>query len=291
MSQTVKLISSETRELTPELATEFSQMPASITERELNPKRSKYLKDVLVNGSALAFMWARAKVRSDGITYRVNGHHSSTEAAKLNGQLPAGLKVHIDDYEVADVHDLAFLFRQFDNRISSRSVSDISGAYQMLVHGLRNVPKLAGQKAIEAVAWYENAVVGSDVPKGDDRYTMFNDSKYHEFIHMVSRIYSKKTPEFSVIVLGAMYGCYDRAPKEAEEFWSDVARNGNGRSDTDPATVLDRWLYDVYDTKGPKPKQWEVYQACALAWNAFRNGRTLERIPRYNAKKGRPDLE
>jgi hypothetical protein len=35
----------------------------------------------------------------------------------------------------------------------------------------------------------------------------------------------------------------------------------------------------------------EVFRACGLAWNAFRNNHTLERIGRYDPKKRYPDIE
>jgi len=50
----------------------------------------------------------------------------------LNGHFPKGLKVHIDEYEVPNKPSLALLFRQFDDRKSNRSPSDVASAYQGL---------------------------------------------------------------------------------------------------------------------------------------------------------------
>jgi len=35
----------------------------------------------------------------------------------------------------------------------------------------------------------------------------------------------------------------------------------------------------------------EIFRACVVAWNASRNNRSLDRIGRYDAKKGFPDIE
>ena len=140
MGHHFRLTQSETLDLTKELALEFSQMPASLTERDLKAKRLAYLKDSVLGGTAISFNWARAKVSANGIVYRVNGHHSSKMLAGLNGAFPEGLKVHIDTFEIDDLADLGLLFRQFDNRLSSRTIDDISGAYQGLEEDLINVP-------------------------------------------------------------------------------------------------------------------------------------------------------
>jgi hypothetical protein len=282
-------IGSETKVVTHDLAASFSNMTASVTERELDRKRITYLKSVVLNGSALPFIWARAKVTETGEFYRINGHHSSTMLAGLNGDLPDGLLAHIDDYEVETVQDLPWLFRQFDSRRSMRSLADISGAHQMVVPELRNAGRIAARKAIEGVAWFNSKIVGLNVPTGEDVFTLFTLPDYHDFVHMADRIYSSKTPEFTPPVFGAMYGTFEKSPSEAETFWTEVSRQGNN-DEKHPTTVLDSWLL-VAKNADKKPKQMEIYRACVVAWNAYRNGRLLERIGKYDPKKGAPDIE
>jgi hypothetical protein len=264
-------------------------MPGSVTERDLDPKRTKALKERVLNGTALSFIWARAKVLATGEVFRVNGNHSSNMLAGLNGSMPEGLMVHIDDYEVTEVNGLATLFRQFDYRGSSRNIADISGAYQMLVPDLRDVPKARARKAVEGVCWYLRRIIGDNAPRGDDIYGLFNQDEYHPFVRMVGRIYTSKTSEFTTPVIGAMYGTFDVAPDEAETFWDAVAHEGGGNDDKHPATVLDAWLMQNKDAKDKLPDM-AVYRGCALAWNAYRNHRNLDRITRFDSKKGIPDL-
>lgn len=286
-----KLLSSETVVITHDLAAKFSTMPASPTERDLKSKRVAYLKDQVLGGTAISFIWAKAMVADTGETVRMNGLHSSTALAALNGQLPADLKAHIDTYEVPTKAGLGTLFRQFDSRLSARSVDDVSGSYQGLQPDLANVPKAAGRKAIEGAIWYEKNKIGNDTPTGDDRFKWFEHPKLHSFIQMTGRILSVKTPEFSTPVIGAMYGTFDREPRLAEEFFRDVAKQGGGNNPDHPAVVLDQWLVDAREQTNDKPKEQEIYYACAYAWNAFRNHKTLDKIPRYNKKKGAPELD
>ena len=249
-----------------------------------------YLNDTVLNGRAITFTWAKAHVLETGETYRVNGNHSSTMLAKLNGDFPEGLKVHVDTYEVADKKALCLLFRQFDSRVSARTVDDIAGAYQGVETALASVPKQAARKAIEGIVWYERNKIGSDVPAGDDRFQWLLDPRYHQFIQMTGRILSLKTPEFNAPVIGAMYGAHDREPAKAEEFYDAVAKQGGGNDEDHPASVLDAWLVSSRE-QDDKPTEKETYYACAYCWNVFRRGGSLDRIPKYNKKKGAPDLE
>jgi hypothetical protein len=289
----IRLISSETRDLTPQLATEFSQMPASVTERDLDQRRCKFLRETILHGVALPFQWARATVLTDGVKYRVNGHHSSSVLAEMDGDMPSGLMVHIDDFEVADVTALPRLFRQFDNRRSSRSLDDISGAYQMVEPNLRSISRKSGKRAVDGLAWHERRIFGGSTASGEDAYVLFHDARYHPFILFAGPLLTPKTPEFTYPVVGAMFATYEKAGEGlSDEFWTAVSRQGGGFDEKHPATVLDAWLMAAREKdKRDKPHAMEVFRACIVAWNAFRSHRPLDRIGRFDPKKGWPEVE
>ena len=285
------LISSKTQDLTPDLATQFSTMPASTTERDLQPKRLKMLRETITNGMAISFCWATAKVLATGEVFRVNGHHSSHVLAELNGSCPNGLKAHIDAYEVPTYQDLVVLFRQFDNRVSARSPAEVAGAYQGLYVELADTPKPAAKQAIDGAAWFLSNIRGDSIPGGDDRFDLFNKVEIHPYIQMVGRILSIKTDEFTKAVLGAMFGTFEAEPRESEVFWSAVSKQGGGHSADHPATVLDAWLITARETKEQKPSEKEVYAACVQAWNAFRHNKPLTSIAKFSKRKGAPEIE
>ena len=123
-----RLEKSETKALTPDLAKRFRDLVPSPTERAFDEARAKMLREKAAAGQLIAFNWATAKLGDN--EYRMNGQHSSLVLCELNGQFPENLKVHLDSYVVDDKEGLALLFRQFDNRKSGRTPTDVAGAYQ-----------------------------------------------------------------------------------------------------------------------------------------------------------------
>jgi hypothetical protein len=280
---------SRTVGLTPELAKEFDEMPATVTERDLDPKRLKYLRESILNGRAIPFHWAKATVTGSPDLIRINGHHSSHVLNAMNGEFPKGLIAHIDTFEVDTLEHVPVLFKQQDSRHSVRSLGDISGAYQAVTH-LAGLPKGPARKAIEAVSWFERKIVGLPVPTGDDVYDLFFKEAYHPFIKMACSLVSIKTPEFSTPVLAAMFGTFESSQTDSETFWKAVALQGDGNAADHPTTVLDAWLCDAREAE-EKPTQMEAYRACVVAWNRYRNHQSLDRIGKFDRKKGAPEIE
>jgi hypothetical protein len=62
MQPMFKLISSDTKPLTPELAERFKSMLPSPTERVFDPARAKMLREKAEAGQLVTFHWATAKV-------------------------------------------------------------------------------------------------------------------------------------------------------------------------------------------------------------------------------------
>jgi hypothetical protein len=287
------LLKSELLSVTSELARKVAQMPGSATERPLDDKRLDYLKGQIMAGQATVFNWAIA-VRPDGTERRINGQHSSDVTSKLDGDMPSGLMVNLSHYQVDDERDEILLFRQFDPKMSLRTKSDISGAYQMMEEDLRGVPRPAAKHAAEGIAWYLSRKVGVPVPKGDEVYDLFHTSEYAPFIVWMGNVLTMKTPELKKApVVGAIFATWEKDPDTAKDFWHNVSRGGEEFSDKAPTTTLDRWLQE---TKTPKKRRapitdTQLFQGCIYAWNAQRNGKTaIERI-NYDMKKGFFDVD
>jgi hypothetical protein len=282
-----ELLNSEVKPLTMELAKQFSTMESSPTERGLNEKRIEYLTDKAKSGEFLPCHWATAKL-GDKIL-RVNGFHSSTMLTKLDGSFPNGLQVHIDNYVVKDLDELALLFRQFDPKASVRSSLDICSAYQGCRPELSDVPCSAVKLTLEGVSWYRRTVEGSPALSGDDRYSLCGEIGLHSFLHWTGELLSMKTPEMKKLaIIAAMYATFITNEAEARIFWGHVARGGVPYDEAAPASVLDLWLKAVKERESSKPiklKAPNFYQGCIFAWNAYREGKQPPRI-QYDAKKG-----
>lgn len=282
------LINSEVKPLTPQLAADFRDLEPSPTEREISPSRIKHLREKAEAGQLVTFHWSVAQLGNRKL--RMNGQHSSNMLCELNGAFPEGLVVHLDEYQVETPDGLALLFRQFDDRKSSRSALDVSGAYQGLCETLRETPREPAKLAIDGHCWYQRNVEGVPVPSGDSQYELFATPALHGFVVWLGGLLGIKTPELMRIpVVAAMYGTFAKNELEAKSFWGDVARGGVEFEDSAPPTVLDNWLKAIKEAskRGQKAelKPGQYYQGCIYAWNAFREGRQLQRI-NADARKG-----
>jgi hypothetical protein len=284
-ASTFRLVNAEVRELTLELAQAFHDLEPSPTERELSKARLTMLREKAKAKQLITFHWAKALFNNKWI--RVNGQHSSQMLIELDGEFPTGLKVHIDEYEVSDRYGLGLLFRQFDDKKSGRSSSDIAGAYQNLEPALQEVPRPTGKLAVEGVTFYRQEVAHSPTPSGDAQYTLFHEMALHPFFKWTAEVFSIKTPEMKRKgVIAAMFSSFAAHPDEARRFWDIVARGGDQYDETAPTTVLDSWLKALTDKEQRqmlKLTAAQEYQGCIYAYNAFRRGQALKQI-KYDFK-------
>ncbi len=273
------LVTSSTEQMTPELAERFATMTPSPTERPLNPGRVRYLRAKIDAGLSVSYHWAFAKYGET--IYRMNAQHSSTVLHTMarEGVFPdEELWAHIDEFEVNSLEALALLFRQYDDRKSSRSVGDVSGAYQGLYPELNDVPRNVAKIGIEGVTWFNKNVEGLSVPAGDDKFSRFSDQTLWPFLHWLASIDpSGELKHISLVA--AMFGTYNAAQPEAEAFWEAVANGGQEFEPTAPVTVLYNWLKDAYsDNLNANIKPDGYYQGAIYCWNSFRAGRTINTV-------------
>jgi hypothetical protein len=257
----------------------------SPTERAFDETRAKMLREKAAAGQLIAFTWATAKFGDK--EFRMNGQHSSAVLCELNGQFPEGLKVRLDEYQVESKEGLALLFRQFDNRKSGRTPTDVAGAYQGLYDALKDVPRGAAKLAVEGANWYRRAIEAMPAASGDDVYTLFGDESLHSFVRWIGDVFSVKTPElWRMTIVGAMYGTFTTNETEARKFWREVSRGGVEFEENHPTTVLDTFCKAlIEDKKKLDLKPGNLYQAAVYAWNAFREGKTITSV-KYDTKKG-----
>jgi hypothetical protein len=282
-----RLVKSECLPLTRELAQQFRDMEASPTERPLNESRVKHLLKKAEQGVLVPFHWSRAHLGKRVV--RMNGQHSSKMLCEANGSFPENMFAHIDDYEVDNERGLAVLFRQFDDRKSGRSSSDVSNAWQMLFEPIKGVPTDIAKLGAEGITWFTKYVEGvGETKTGDDQYSMFADASTHTFLRWLGEVFSIKTPEMKrVPVVSAMHKTFEINASEARTFWAQVARGGVEYEESAPSTTLDVWLKSARE--GSKREQnlkpANYYQGCIYAWNAHREGKTIKDI-KFDSKKG-----
>jgi hypothetical protein len=284
----LRLIQSKTVELDDKVVKQFAGMTPSIVERPLDEGRVDYLAARLAEGTAIPFIWSY--VTHDGKDYRMNGQHSSIMLERLNGNLPAGLVAHIDQYEVETEAEMVNIFRQYDARKSGRSPLDVTNAYASVVPGLKNIPRDVLKLGAEGINWSHITVDRLPAKKADDRYEALMEPQNLAFLQWMGHIYSIKTPELRQLpVVAAMYKTYFVDVDKANEFWSSVARGGDEYNEQDAARQIDSWLRLLKDKSSKldvRPPS--IYQACIFAWNAFIDGKPVIKIA-HDTKKGLHD--
>lgn len=278
-----KLVKSETLDLTPDLAKEFSSMEASFTERDLNEAHVSHLLAKAETQRLITFQWAVTTIDElQGRKVRMNGQHSSTMLTRLNGSFPKGLKVHMDEYHCETVDDAQLLFRQFDDKKSVRTSFDVSAVYQRKYEALRDLDPGTVKTAVEAVAWFRKSIEKSDNPKGDDQYQYIHDLTLHPFYQWFAGMFA--TSKLGHLnrkgVTGAMFGTFLANPEQAKVFWAEVKNGGKEFEDNAPTTMLDKTLDQIKAQKTAKTigSQKKFFFGCGYAWNAFRADKKINSI-------------
>lgn len=286
--------SATVKPVTHELAEQFSTMPGSVSERPLDETRLNALTDRINKGWAVPFYWVTMDLPPDdkhpeARTIRINGRHSSTALANMNGSFPDGMLVNHVELEGGGEYAAPLAFRQFDAMLSARSRGDVSNAYMQVEEDLQQVHPRLGRVALEGIAWYLTSVLeDKGIEKGDDLYKFFRRREFHSFLLMLNGVVGnpKTHPEINKsAVWGAFYGMYLVDEDDAKEFIVAIVKTlpeerENGGS-PEPAKALSAWLHSVIVSKettnkdGTKLKPRQIYNGCVTAWRHYRDERPL----------------
>lgn len=275
-----------------ELAAKHAGLPKSPVEREVDPNRVKKLTTIIRNGLALPFNWAT--VEYDGQTVRMNGQHSSAAIMEVGPEIPDRLAFHVDQFRAADRNGMVELFRQFDQRWSSRTAQDISGAYQGLVPGLSDCNRKVMKRAAEALSWFLRTVEGGEAPTGDDTYDLLHYETHLPFFQWVNGIWNGRKELLQTQVMAAMYQTYHASQSGAGRFWREVSFGPDYfTDDMAPGAVLIGELSRAAEDKDFRVREFETpahyYKKAVKAWNAFCAGQRISTL-KVTKGKGWPDV-
>ena len=291
-----RLTKSETVSLPRARALEYAAKHAGLAnspvERELDPKRVHRLEGIIRDGAALPFNWAR--VVYQGQVYRMNGRNSSTAITNVGVDNPATLAFHMDDYEADTRRGMVDLFRQFDQRWSSRTTAEVAGAFQGLTPGIEKCNRRACKAAAEGLSWYMRTVEGVDAPKGDDTYDFFHDDRFTDFFRWVDGVWNGRRELLHTQVLGAMYRSHTISQSGASAFWREVSFGPDYfTDDMAPGAVLIGELNRALEDEDYRAKEFEnpsfYYRKAAKAWNAYCARQRIASL-KVTKAKGWPDF-
>lgn len=262
-----KYLGSKMVPLTHDFAMEFATMDTFIGERPEKAKRMKFLESRLSDGMFYAPRWAYAWF--NGKKVRMNGQHSAKVLANSNGHFPIGLQAIVDEFECETDEDLADLFSHFDHRDSARSNSDIVGAHQKTVAGVRDIRTSYVDRLLSGIVYHmTGAYTDGARATVDERARLIR--QYESYVKMFADIIKPKQVSGRVGCSGAMFATYIANKSESFTFWNLVVNETHPEADH-PTRTLGKWLRET-SLSGEHWTPRAYYSKCIHAWNAFRRG-------------------
>lgn len=288
------LETSKTKSLTKALAQHFMTMEPAPHDRELSQRRLSVYRQAIAAGEWRPCRWAAALCEETGITYRVNGKHTSTVFAEMDA-IPPDLYVNVETYVCPTLADVARLYGTFDASIQSRTARDITRAFAATMPELAVVPMRTLNACAAGIQLYDCG--GIPAAASRVRPTVRAERVLDEcvFVLWVNQIVAD-SHKYAYLdragVIAAMFATYKKSQKDALRFWTAV-RSETGASPHDPDRMLARWLI-VTSAKAQSAASTprsriadprEFYVKSLHCWNAWRRQEQIKAIKYYTDAK------
>ena len=294
MSRTME--SAKVVRVTQALADEFANM-ASVVERPVGERRLMVYERIMKAGEFRPCTWGKAYCKETGQWYRVNGQHTSVLYSRLLPELVEPPYVTLEIYQCETLDDVAKLWATYDNKLQSRSVSDINHSFASVVPELKDVRRRVIDLCVSGI--WQHSVGGSrggcisrtaDAP---ERAEVLLDET--EFVLWVDKMIGSGVTNghrhlCRAGVVAAMYATWKKAKGASTTFWESV-RDETGATPDCPDRKLSRWLLTTISHAGgdrPQSKKAdsrEMYVRGIYAWNAWRRGEKLQHIKYHPTAK------
>lgn len=271
------------------LAKRFDEMKPAPSDRPLRGSRVLGLRNIIANGEFRTCEWASAHCKETGETYRINGKHTSSVFASMNGDAPKNVNVLISEYECDTLEDVAKLYCSFDTRQAARSTGDINRIYSATNPSLSEIPLRIISLAVTGIA-YEMYEDQYHHKTPEDRAILMTDNP--DYVVWLSGIV-KDNKDCNLkrgAVAAAMFKTFKRSKSDSTKFW-EMVRDGSGEKPTSPDRILSRMLDKSsvmrgrgVDTKKKAMASREMYVKCIHAWNAWRKSEPTDLKYYINSK-------
>lgn len=273
----------KTQKVTKALAKQFMDMDSAPHDRPLSERRLAVYERLLNEGSFRPVTWATALCEETGGVYRVNGKHTSTLLASQK-EIPEFF-VTIEEYECDSLEDVAKLYSTFDSKMQSRTASDINQSFAATISALAGVAARTINIAVAGMTYHLGTYNNQPAERAESLL------EYPEFVVWLHGLASENSPLESSNkgvtgsckhilrqgVVGAAFGCWQKAKGPASEFWRAVRDETGARPDL-PDRKLARYLAATGSTLGLGSRRSrrgdvrEMYVKSIHAWNAWRKG-------------------
>lgn len=266
---------------TQSLIERFFKMEPAPNDRPLNERRQQKLKSMIDLGEFRTCEWASARCKETKTEYRVNGKHTSTILASMNGTAPKDLHIIVEQYECDNLEDVARLYCTFDSRVSARTSRDINRIFSATILDVCDLPSWIIDKAVAGLAfskWEETCGAHGAEEKAS---LMLDAGDFICWLYLLTEGKDSKHLRRSPAI-AAMFQTFCKAQKASTEFWT-LVRDASGPNNGSPDRKLNKMLLTCVLGRGPgsRPgnrimKEREMFVKCLHAWNAWRKGETTD---------------
>jgi hypothetical protein len=277
----------KTEKVTRALAIKFRDMDPVPHDRPLNPKRVEAYRKMLAAGLFRPVQWATVYCNETQATYRVNGKHTSNLFSEYE-EIPQDVHATIEHYHCDDMDDVARLYATFDSRTQVRTTADINRAFAAVDPDLVEIPAKIISLCVTAISYCKHGDNYFHVSAADRAESLLDEAN-KAFVQWVHSVLGNSANDLTRLlwrapVVAAMYACYQKSKRDANEFWLAV-RDGTGSTPKKPDRVLNRFLLAKIVNNGSQATRKksggiaaprEMFVKCLHAWNAWRRDTTTD---------------
>jgi len=284
---------------TREEATKLLELDEFVGDRALKQNHVDNLVRAMLRGTFHP-EWVTLIICSlNGNTYRMNGQHTSW--ARL--EMPPNWKCEVEliEYEAVSEEDVRTLYSSID-RSSPRTRANVMDSYLAGTEEFKSV-KAQTLRVVPAglTLWFWSGAQERRRHDADDvAYLLKTD--HYDLTIKVCAFLDRLSPRehrhiFRSPVVAALYATFNKAPQIATDFWNPVADGTGIEKKGDPRLKLRNILMQTAVESGGGARsnkqsvsQELMYRMCIAAWNASREGRSLQ-ILRANERGKRPGIK
>ena len=276
----------KTFKVTAKLANEFATMDSAHTDRPLSERRLGVYRSVLKAAGFRPVTWAKAWCKETEQFYRVNGKHTSTLFASVDlRESPQDVFVVVEEYECDTLEDVARLYATFDSQTQVRNQTDINRSFAATIPELKEFDTRIINLLVGGLVYadFPTATGGSTDVSGFPKTPaeraeyLFDNVEFCVWAKDILLERGKCPHLHRVPVVGAMVGCWRKAKKDAETFWTAV-REETGEKPDLPDRKLAKFLSTMASNNGTHagvPRRFritakEFFCKSIKAWNAWR---------------------
>ena len=235
----------------------------------------------------------------DGKSWRMNGQHTAWARLEMPPEYPC--PVTVLEYTAKSMEDMRTLYASID-RSSPRTRANVITSYLAGTAEFEGVKARTLQLVPQGFALYFWKTKHERQQHDGDDVAYLMKTDHYDLARKVCAFVDKHSGKDQkhmnrAAVVGAMFATFNKAPNIAVEFWGPVATGTGIEKVGDPRLKLRNELQRTAVDHGAGShsekktvSQEFMYRQCITAWNAYRDGRSLQLLKAIE-KGNRPGVK